>query len=535
VALSSELAARFWFAQRMPTLADAYARKARTAYLRWGAKGKVGHLDEQWPHVAGSEPDDETITDTNSSQIDALTVVKAQQAISGEIVLERLANTLLQVAIENAGAQRGALLLPRGGKLLVMAASGTAPGEAPSPDEASLPWTLISYVKRTHEQVLIGDAALPHSFSSDPWLARGQVRSVLCVPLLRQEEFRGVLYLENSLATNAFTPARSTLLGHIASQAAISLENARLYADVQRAEAALRRANDDLERRVEERTRELRQAQAQLVETARSAGMAEVATSVLHNVGNVLTSAIINVQMMNQTLDSSRLGRLKQVSTLLEEHRQALADFLTQDRRGARLPDYLAALTEELFREQAALQESLSAMGKHIEHIRAIVQLQQTYAHNTLLTEECDLALLVEDALSLQLPALKRHGINIIRKLSSPFQIRVDKHKVLQILINLISNAKNAMAGLPQGERTLQVRLDKEGLMARILVVDNGMGLAPEVREQLFSQGFTTREGGHGLGLHSSALAARMLGGRLTLESDGPGQGATATLEMPLS
>jgi signal transduction histidine kinase len=325
------------------------------------------------------------------------------------------------------------------------------------------------------------------------------------------------------------------VLGHIASQAAISLENARLYADVQRAEAALRRANDELERRVEERTRELRQAQAQLVETARSAGMAEVATSVLHNVGNVLTSAIVNIQVMNQALGSSRLGRLKQVSTLLEEHRQALADFLTQDQRGTLLPEYLSALTEELFREQAALQEGLSAMGKHIDHIRAIVRLQQTYAHNTLLTEECDLALLIEDALSLQLPALKRHGVNVIRRLSSPFPIRVDKHKVLQILINLISNAKNAMIVLPKGERNLQVRVDKEGLMARIQVVDNGMGVAPEVRERLFSQGFTTREGGHGLGLHSSALAARMLGGRLTLESDGPGLGATATLELPLA
>src|SRR5262249_16802353 len=140
------------------------------------------------------------------------------------------------------------------------------------------------------EQVLIDDAAKPHPFSKDAWLEHGKVRSVLCVPLLLQEEFRGVLYLENSLATNAFTPARSALLGHVASQAAISLENARLYADVQRAETALRRANDDLEKRVEERTRELRLAQAQLVETARSAGMAEVATSVLHNVGNVLTS-----------------------------------------------------------------------------------------------------------------------------------------------------------------------------------------------------------------------------------------------------
>jgi predicted ATPase/signal transduction histidine kinase len=534
VALAGELAARFWFGQKMLTLGDTYARKAREAYLRWGARGKAKHLEELWPRVSAKIPGEETVTDTDSTQLDALTVLKAQQAISGEIVLERLAATLLQVAIENAGAQRGALLLPRGGTLTVMATSGTAPEDTgDGPPEAALPWTLISYVRRTREHVLIDDASLPHPFSSDPWIARGRVRSVLCLPLLRQEEFRGVLYLENSLATNAFTPARSALLGHVASQAAISLENARLYADVQRAEAALRQANDELEKRVEERTRELRQAQVQLVETARRAGMAEVATDVLHNVGNVLTSAIINVQTMNQTLGSSRLGRLKQSCDLLTEHRQTLADFLTKDRKGARLPDYLSALTEELLREQATLRDGMTAMSKHVEHIRAIVQLQQTYARSTIVTEECDPAHLLEDALSIQMATLKRHGIQVVREFSHVSRIRADKHKVLQILINLISNAKNAMASVPEGQRTLHLRLGKEGNTIRIQVPDNGMGIAPEVRDRLFSQGFTTRKGGHGLGLHSSALAARMLGGSLSLESEGPGKGATATLELP--
>jgi predicted ATPase/signal transduction histidine kinase len=535
VAVASELAARFGRERRLPTLADCFARKAREAYLRWGARGKARQLDTQWPHLLAATSAEGTITDTDSTQIDAVTVVKAQQAISGEILLERLAATLVRVAIENAGAQRGALLLPRGEKLSVVAVSGTSPEEtAQGSIESSLPWNLISYVRRAREHVLIGDASQPHPFSGDAWLEQGKVRSVLCLPLLRQEEFRGVLYLENNLATNAFSPARISLLGHIATQAAISIENARLYADIQRAEAALRRANDELERRVEERTRELRQAQAQLVDTARSAGMAEVATSVLHNVGNVLTSAVINVQVMNQTLGSSRLGRLKQVSALLGEHREALADFLTRDPRGGRLPDYLAALSEELGHEQAELQESLDAMGKHIEHIRAIVQLQQTYARSSLVTEECDLAVLVEDALSIQLPALRRHGVNVTRDLAQVPRTRVDKHKLLQILVNLISNAKNAMSAVPEDKRELRVRLSLTGNVARIQVADNGTGIDPEVRGKLFMQGFTTREGGHGLGLHSSALAARMMGGHLSLESDGVGKGATATLELPL-
>ncbi|WP_375765500.1 AAA family ATPase [Archangium gephyra] len=534
-ALACELAARFWRERELPTLAEAYARKARDAYVRWGAHGKVKHLDAEWPLLTSSEGSEGTATDTNSTQLDALTLVKAQQAISGEIVLERLATTLLRVAIENAGAQRGALLLPRGDTLQVVALSGTTPEDASAdPDEPHLPWSLISYVKRTREHVLIGDASKPHPFAADPWLARGNARSVLCLPLLRQEEFRGVLYLENDLAPDAFTPARLSLLGHLASQAAISVENARLYADVQRAETALRRANDELEKRVEERTRELKQAQTRLVDTARTAGMAEVAANVLHNVGNVLTSAVINHQVLRQTVDTSRVGRLKQATTLIAEHRHALADFLTRDPRGIQLLDYLTGLGDELLREQTTMREGMEAMGMHIEHIRAIVHIQQSYASNTLLTEECDLAGLVQDALSILMPALRRHGVLVTQELAALPPVRLDKHKVLQILINLISNAKKAVKPLPEGQRRVHVRLEAVGHMARVQVVDNGVGIAPENRERLFSQGFTTREGGHGLGLHSSALAARTLGGSLGLSSDGPGKGATAILELPL-
>jgi predicted ATPase/signal transduction histidine kinase len=536
IALTSELAARCWFERQVSISAEAYARTAREAWSHWGALGKVQQLDTEWPHLVPSATDGQPITDTGSTQLDALSVVKAQQAISSEIVLEQLTATLLRVAIESAGAQRGALLLPHGGKLSVVAVSDMASGDAAAGSaEAHLPWALVSYVGRTREHVLIDDASQPHPFSADAWLARGQVRSVLCLPLLRQEELRGVLYLENNLATGAFTPARSALLGHIASQAAISIENARLYADVQRAEAALRQANDELEKRVEERTRELKQAQGQLVDSARAAGMAEVAIDVLHNVGNVLTSAVVNLQILDEAVDTSRLKRLKQVAALVEEHRTSLADFLTRDPRGAMLPEYLSGLTDELLREQATLREGLASMNKHIEHIRAIVQVQRAYARNTLITETCDLAQLVQEALNLQLPSLKRHGIDVTLALPSLPGVQVDKHKVLQILINLISNAKNAMGGKPPGQRHLHIRLEAVGHTARIQLVDTGAGISPDIRDRLFLQGFTTREGGNGLGLHSSILAAKMMGGRLTLESEGPGRGATATLELPLA
>jgi signal transduction histidine kinase len=161
--------------------------------------------------------------------------------------------------------------------------------------------------------------------------------------------------------------------------------------------------------------------------------------------------------------------------------------------------------------------------------------VQQTYARTTLMTEECDLAQLINDALRIQLPVLQRHGVSVRRELSPVPRVMVDKHKVLQILINLLSNATHALDPKPEGTRHLWVRLRAEGPVARIQVVDDGVGIAPEVKGRLFSHGFTTRKGGHGFGLHSSALAAQLLDGRLTLESEGPGKGAVSTLELPLT
>ncbi|WP_257449336.1 trifunctional serine/threonine-protein kinase/ATP-binding protein/sensor histidine kinase [Archangium lipolyticum] len=537
VGLASELAANFWRTRQAPIVAHAFAREARAAYRQWGALGKVQHLESLWPHLASAAAsssdtqDALTTSSTNSTHIDALTVVKAQQAVSSEIVLDRLVTTLLRAAIENAGAQRGALLLPDGDTLSVAAISDTS-SEGAAPE---LPWTLLAYVRRTREHVLIGDASKPHPFSSDANLVHSGARSVLCLPLLRQEQFSGVLYLENNLATDAFSPTRLALLGHIASQAAISIENARLYEDVQRARAELHRANEELEHRVEERTRELKQAQARLVDTAREVGMAEVASNVLHNVGNVLTSAVVNLEVMRRAVGSSRVGRLKLAANLLQENRAGLADFLAEGARGGHLPDYLSALADELVLEQTRLMDDMDAMGRHVEHIRTIVQVQQTYARTTLMTEECDLAHLVDDALRIQMPALRRHGVSVHLERAPVPKVKVDKHKVLQILINLLSNAKYALDSKPEGQRNMWVKLSAEGPVARIQVVDDGVGIAPEVKGKLFSHGFTTRKDGHGFGLHSSALAAQLLKGSLTIDSEGPGKGAVTTLELPLS
>ncbi|MFL5343357.1 MAG: AAA family ATPase [Hyalangium sp.] len=529
-ALAAELAARFSQEVGWSTASNAYAREAWESYRQWGAEAKVRMVEAQWPRVAVSR--EAGSGTTGASQLDALSVVKAQQAVSREIVLDKLVATLMSVALQSAGAQRGALLLRQGEMLMVVALSGTQ-GSQPSDANPTLPWTLLSYVRRTGEPVVIDDTSRPHAFTSDRELLCRHARSVLCLPLRRKEEFYGVLYLENSLATQAFSPERLALLGHIASQAAISIENARLYTEVQRAEAALRQANEALEQRVEARTRELMQAQSQLVDTARMVGMAEVATNVLHDVGNVLTSIVVDTGLMSQTVAASRLSKMKHLAALLEEQRDNLVHFLTEDPRGRQLGDYLSGIALELTHEHESLLRTLEDLNKNVNRIRAIVQMQQTYATSTLLPEECELGELLEDALRLQQGILRQAGVQVMRELRPLPRVKVDRYKVLQILLNLISNACHAMEDVPEDDRRLVVRLEPRGPWARIQVVDNGAGIAPELRGRLFSQGFTTRKQGHGIGLHSSALAAQLLGARLTLESEGLAKGATATLELP--
>jgi predicted ATPase/signal transduction histidine kinase len=547
VALASDLAARLLLRQGREKLAVGHLYEAKHAYARWGAMPRLEPLARQIAQLEtlGSSlkagGDGHQLAGTTVTQLEALAVIKASQALSGQMVLSRLLETLLSFVIEHTGAERGLLLLADREVLSLAAEALLEPQgvrvrvqpEAPLP-EAELPLSLLNYVRRSWERIILGDASEPGPFSADAYLSRKRPKSVLCMPIIRQTELVGLLYLETYLTVHAFTPDRLAVLEVLAAQSAISIENARLYAEVQRAEAALRRANDELEQRVEARTRELKEAQARLLQTAREAGMAEIASNVLHNVGNTLTSAVISLEEMRAATKASRASRIRQLAQLVQEHRGALADFFTQDRRGTRLPDYLSALGEELLSEQDQLRKNLETVSWHVEHIRAIIEVQQTYAKTSVFIDECDLAKLVEDVLSIQRAALERHGVSVRTEIASPCRGRLDRHKVLQILLNLLSNAKYAMDEVRPDQRRLFVRLWTEEKRAHIQVVDTGVGFSAELQERLFSHGFTTRKGGHGFGLHSCALAASLLGGSLTLVSDGPGKGATATLELPL-
>jgi signal transduction histidine kinase len=305
-------------------------------------------------------------------------------------------------------------------------------------------------------------------------------------------------------------------------------------AELAQANEALRQAHDGLELRVKERTAELKEAQRHAVELARQAGMAELATNVLHNVGNVLNSVNTSSMLLGERLRALRVGPLVKVSGMLKERRADLATFLTADERGQRLPDFLSTLGEHLAGERDALLEMTADLQRHVEHIRVIVELQQTYATSSSIVEPTSVEELLEDALRINEGAMARHGITLERQLTPLPPLMLDKHKLLQILLNLLSNAKYAMNDKPPGERRLTLRIDRPAEdRVCVQVKDNGMGIAPELLTKIFQHGFTTRKEGHGFGLHSCAIAARALGGSLVAHSDGPGKGATFTLELP--
>jgi PAS domain S-box-containing protein len=279
---------------------------------------------------------------------------------------------------------------------------------------------------------------------------------------------------------------------------------------------------------------ELEQLHRQLLVASRQAGMADVATNVLHNVGNVLNSVNVSASMVSERIRKSKCTGLVRVAALLEKHAGDPASFLTSD-QGKHVPAYLQELAVELIAERDAAVQELATVRSNIEHIKEIVAMQQGYAKRGGITETLDVRVLVEDSLRMNEGAFSRHGVTIVRDYQDTPLVQVDKHKVLQVLVNVIRNAKYACAEAPGGPKRVTVRIRPGNDSVLISVIDTGVGIPKENLDRIFNHGFTTRADGHGFGLHSGALAAKELGGSLQAESPGPGQGATFTLTLPLT
>jgi PAS domain S-box-containing protein len=278
----------------------------------------------------------------------------------------------------------------------------------------------------------------------------------------------------------------------------------------------------------------LKAAQEKLLETARKVGMAEVATGVLHNVGNVLNSVSVTAESIQKRIRKSKVSYLNDAVNLFEEHSNDLSEFLTKEDRGKKLPVFLANLSTELIEEQGKCLESLDELTRHVQHVADIIQLQQSYSKTKGLTEPTSITELIDDALKINAESISRNKIDIRRNYAKLPIMLLDRHKVLQILTNLISNAIYALSKSQNEEKilNLSVKEYQEGRI-RIEVLDNGMGITSENLPRIFEHGFTTKEKGHGFGLHSAALSVNELNGSIVAKSGGAGKGAVFIIELP--
>lgn len=533
-ALIAERAARFHLSNGLEHTGRFLLAEARDRYQAWGAVEKVRALEGAHPFLrSGSGRHRAAATaasQVSSETIDLLAVLRACQVLSSETSLARLYTRVREVlsALTGATSIRVAVWRdePRGWYVPSPEGSG---GPGTPVDEGApadlVPFSAFRYAERTRIPLLVPDVASDDRFSGDPFFRLRLCRSLLVVPILSHGEPRAMVILEHRLSKGAFTADRLDAVRLLVGQLAVSLENAIIY--------------EELEERVHQRTRELRATQSELIATARRAGMAEIATNVLHNVGNVLTSVNVSANLIANRTRSSKTEGLALAVNLLCEHDADLGTFLTTDERGKLLPGYLARVAEALTAEHHDIAEELAHLRKNIDHIMDIVATQQNYAGAARVTEPTDVAALIEDSIRVNSEALERHQVRVVRQFGRFPTVSLDRARVLLILVNLISNAKNAMVSGNDQERVLRIEADLSGtaddLTLRIGVADTGTGIHKDHLTQIFGHGFTTRVDGHGFGLHSCALAAAEMDGALSAYSEGPGRGAYFVLEIPVT
>ncbi|QOY91935.1 HAMP domain-containing protein [Paludibaculum fermentans] len=370
-----------------------------------------------------------------------------------------------------------------------------------------------------------------------------RIQSAILVPVVVAGEWWGVVCIDDFEQTREWGEAEKDSLRAVADMLGAAIARHRVR-------TALIDAKQTLEQRVIERTRELQEqiaakdrahselaaAQQRLMELSREAGMAEIATGVLHNVGNVLNSVNVSTSLVAGKIRESRVDNLVALIGMLEQHSTDVSSFLASDPKGQRVLPYLVKLGGHFKSERDGILQELEMLSSHVGHIKQIVATQQSYAKVSGLVENVKLSEMLDDAIRILDPGFGRHGIKVERDFETVPEIAAEKHKILQILLNLLRNAKQALKEVDVADgKTIRVCVRRKGERRIILSVqDNGAGLPAENLTRIFGHGFTTKADGHGFGLHSCALAASEMGGSLRAESDGPGKGATFTLELPM-
>jgi PAS domain S-box-containing protein len=601
--LANELAANFYAARGFETISHAYLRNARSCYFRWGADGKVRQMDEANPHLrdklAQSRP--AAMIGTAVEQLDVGAVITAAQAVSGEIVLDRLIETLMTIALKNAGAQRGLLILLEGDTPRIEAESRadqkavkvTVRREAVT--HADIPESLLHYVVRTRQSVILDDALAQGPFSTDSYIRVKRARSVLCLPLLKQAKLIGVLYLENNLASHVFTPARISLLELLASQAAISLENARLYGELTMSE---------------ERWRKLFESVPVGVVLVGSDGRYVAANPAFQKMTGFSEAELLRLSPADITHEHDRAETEAIVAAyaaglpyyrehIVKRYRRKdgrvtwaeIDGFLAPAQRGARfLAGVSVDITERKLAEEAlrdaradlermarltTMGELTASIAHEINQPLAAIVTQSEAAQRFLKRDEPDLdevqdalaciardgiragevirglrALarksapqltrldiddVIREVLALARGELVRHDVVLRTELGSDQRpVLGDRVQLQQVLLNLIVNGVEAMK---ETERTRELSVSstlvEPGSSVLVAVRDTGTGFDPAVADRMFQPFFTTKPDGTGMGLTICRSIVEAHGGRLWVSPRAP-HGADVRFTVPL-
>jgi PAS domain S-box-containing protein len=583
--ISHELAGRFYATRGFQAIADLYLRNARSCYLRWGADGKVRQLDRLHPHLAATEGQRRIATiGSATQQLDVASVVKASQAVSSEIVLPKLIERLMTIALENAGADRGLLILPAQDDYLIRAEAKAADHQigvtlCQEPiSRSACPESLVRYVIRTHESVILDDAARPTLFSADTYLRGRKARSILCLPLINQGRLTGLLYLENTLASHAFTPDRIAVLELLAAQAAISLENTRLYRDLEEREAKFRRLFDsniigtvifDLEERLidandafldmvgydrddlvsgrmcwpdmtpaewraaGERTVADLKATARrqafemeyfrkdgsrvpvLVGAAALEGTREASIAFVLDLTDRKQAEAAAREMQIELAHANRIATMGQITAAIaHEVKQPITAMAANAAAASRWLDARPPNLKEARQALQSIVETSLRAGNVVDRIHALIKKAPPRK------DRLDINEVICEVIELARGEAIKAGVSVQTDLADSLPpVYGDRVQLQQVNLNLIINAIEAMSGMAAAPRELLVTTgpaEPDGVL--VAVRDSGPGLAPAALQRLFNPFYTTKATGLGMGLSICRSIIEAHGGRLWAE-----------------
>jgi len=294
-------------------------------------------------------------------------------------------------------------------------------------------------------------------------------------------------------------------------------------------EYELKELSETLEQRVKERTKKLEELNKIIGDVSRSAGMAEIANGVIHNVGNVLNSVNVSSSVIRELVRSSSTESLKKVVDMLNHNKNNIGEFMSTDDKGTQIPRFLELLVDMQGKQDVNINHELNDLDKNINHIKNIITMQQSYSGSFGVTEHVNMIELVEDAININLQRIQNHGLKIVKNISLVDDLQVDRHKILQIIINLISNAIHALIESINNDKLITISVSKKNELIEFEIKDTGIGILAEDLPDIFKYGFTKRKNGHGYGLHNSALLAKDVGGNISVKSEGVNHGAIFT------